>query len=37
MATMETQVCCNGAGLTDHIWTIEELMMTVVIPDFNTK
>jgi hypothetical protein len=21
------------AGLTDHIWTIEELMMTVVIPD----
>jgi hypothetical protein len=26
-----------AAGLTDHIWTIEELMMTVVIPDFNTK
>jgi hypothetical protein len=26
-----------AAGLTDHIWTIEELMMTVVVPDFNTK
>jgi hypothetical protein len=25
-----------AAGLTDHIWTIEELMMTVVVPDFNT-
>jgi hypothetical protein len=25
------------AGLTDHIWTIKELMMTVVVPDFNTK
>ena len=26
-----------AAGLTNHIWTIEELMMTVVVPDFNTK
>ena len=26
-----------AAGLTDHMWTIEELMMTVVVPEFNTK
>jgi hypothetical protein len=26
-----------AAGLTDHIWSIEELLMTVVIPDLNTK
>jgi hypothetical protein len=26
-----------AAGLTDHIWTIEELMMTVAIPNFNTE
>jgi len=27
-----------AAGLTDHVWTIEELMMTVAVPGFdNTK
>jgi hypothetical protein len=26
-----------AAGLTDHMWTIEELMMTVVVPEINTK
>ena len=26
-----------AAGLTDHMWTIEELMMTVVVPEFNTR
>jgi len=24
-----------AAGLTDHAWTIEELMMTVVVPEEN--
>ena len=24
-----------AAGLTDHVWTIEELMMTVVVPEKN--
>ena len=24
-----------AAGLTDHVWTIEELMLTVVVPDEN--
>jgi hypothetical protein len=26
-----------AAGLTDHLWTIEELMMNVVVPDINAK
>jgi len=27
-----------AAGLTDHIWTVKELLMTVVAPDIiNTK
>ena len=27
-----------AAGLTDHIWTVEELLMTVVSPDIiNTE
>lgn len=26
-----------AAGLTDHIWTIEELIRTVVVPGFNTN
>ena len=26
-----------AAGLTDHVWTIEELLMTVVAPEINTK
>jgi len=26
-----------AAGFADHIWTIEELMMTAVIPDHNKK
>jgi hypothetical protein len=25
-----------AAGLTDHIWTIKELMMTVVVPEINS-
>jgi hypothetical protein len=24
-----------AAGLTDHLWTIEELMMRVVVPKYN--
>jgi len=24
-----------AAGLTDHVWTINELMMMVVVPDIN--
>jgi hypothetical protein len=26
-----------ASGLTDHMWTIEELMMTVVIPEIQRK
>jgi hypothetical protein len=26
-----------AAGLADHIWTIEELLMIVVVPEINTK
>jgi hypothetical protein len=26
-----------AAGLTDHIWTIDELLMMVVCPEINTK
>ena len=29
----ELRTPAMAAGLTDHIWTMEELMMTVVVPE----
>jgi len=31
----EPRSAAMAAGLTDHMWTIKELMMTVVVPEFN--
>lgn len=34
----QSRSAAMAAGLTDHVWTIEELMMTVAVPGFdNTK
>jgi hypothetical protein len=31
----QTRSAAMAAGLTDHVWTIKELMMTVVVPELN--
>ena len=31
----EPRTPAMAAGLTDHVWTIEELMLTVVVPEEN--
>jgi len=35
MRRWEPKTPAMAAGLTDHVWTIEELMLTVVVPDEN--
>ena len=29
------QIPCYGRGITDHIWTIGEIMMMLVVPESN--
>ncbi len=31
----QTRSAAMAAGLTDHVWTIKELMTTVVVPELN--
>jgi hypothetical protein len=37
-ATLATQICRYGGSFADPVWTIEELLMTVAVPESdNTK